>query len=225
MSQANKHNRHFGYKYSRFGEDGYGQEVTVYGDTTGKYSKWDYENDKAVIVGDQEITGDFTLTGSLKVTGNSTQTGDQAIKGDVTVTGGLTATGGFNYSLAALSATGGLDAGTPVYISGLSTGSVTEVSKAKATANPAMFIVTSGSTAAAGAVTVQGMCTITGVATSTWTTVGDPVYLGEGAISKDVPTAQNSKVQLLGYVTVKSTTGTVYLFPAISKPYTIAATT
>lgn len=34
------HNRHFGSGYSRFGEDGHGQEVTLYSNTEGRYIKW-----------------------------------------------------------------------------------------------------------------------------------------------------------------------------------------
>jgi len=80
MSKAGTHNRHFGRKYSRFGEDGYGQEVTAYGNTTGKSFQWDYENDKAVI------------NGAVEITGNITQTGNQAVTGGITASGGVTVT-------------------------------------------------------------------------------------------------------------------------------------
>ena len=35
------YNRHFGYKYSHFGEDTKGMDIKAFGDTTGKYFMWD----------------------------------------------------------------------------------------------------------------------------------------------------------------------------------------
>lgn len=214
MSKAGTHNRHFGRKYSRFGEDGYGQEVTAYGNSTGKYFKWDYENDKEVVKGDREQAGNITLTGSMSASGGFSGSG-------------------VNPTLTGYAATGALAAGKPVYISGYYTSLAgpkfaLALAGQSSVGNPAQFIVSSPATAAAGAVTVVGEYTLSGVATSEWTAAGDPVYLSStaaGVIVKDRPTLMGTFVQALGYVTVKSTVGTMKLMPFYNKPRTIAAST
>jgi hypothetical protein len=45
------HNRHFGYKYSHFGEDTKGHDVKAFGDESGKYFEWDADEGKFGING------------------------------------------------------------------------------------------------------------------------------------------------------------------------------
>ena len=49
------HNRHFGHKYSHFGEDGHGQEVAFFSNTEGRSIKWN--PDTAALSGQR-----FTVT-------------------------------------------------------------------------------------------------------------------------------------------------------------------
>lgn len=51
------YNRHFGWKYSHFGEDTKGHDVKGFGDTTGKYFMWDASANKFILVGDLSING------------------------------------------------------------------------------------------------------------------------------------------------------------------------
>ena len=51
------HNRHFGWKYSHFGEDTKGHDVKAFGDTTGKYILWDASANKFFILGDLDLNG------------------------------------------------------------------------------------------------------------------------------------------------------------------------
>ena len=51
------YNRHFGWKYSHFGEDTKGHDVKAYGDTTGKYFFWDASANKFYLVGDLNLNG------------------------------------------------------------------------------------------------------------------------------------------------------------------------
>jgi hypothetical protein len=55
------YNRHFGHKYSHFGEDTKGHDVKAFGDTTGKYILWDASADKFYLIGDMDLTGALTL--------------------------------------------------------------------------------------------------------------------------------------------------------------------
>jgi len=72
MSKAGTHNRHFGRKYSRFGEDGYGQEVTAYGNTPGKHDKWDPDTATRTINGALVVTDGITGSATaLKSTTNA----------------------------------------------------------------------------------------------------------------------------------------------------------
>lgn len=59
------YNRHFGYKYSRFGEDTKGHEVKAFGNTTGKYFKWDPATNTFSVIGDIAQTGNQNITGAL----------------------------------------------------------------------------------------------------------------------------------------------------------------
>jgi hypothetical protein len=45
------HNRHFGYKYSHFGEDTKGHDLKAFGDESGKYFEWDADEGKFGING------------------------------------------------------------------------------------------------------------------------------------------------------------------------------
>ena len=78
MSKAGTHNRHFGRKYSRFGEDGYGQEVTAYSNMVGKHDKWDPDTATRTISGalvvSDGITGGVTgpVTGPVTVLKSTT---------------------------------------------------------------------------------------------------------------------------------------------------------
>ncbi len=81
------HNRHFGRKKVYLGEDTKGIEFKTFGLTTGKYFRWDYLNDTAVLV------GTLTQTGNQGVTGDFTVTGNSLLKGTVGMgTGGTTFT-------------------------------------------------------------------------------------------------------------------------------------
>jgi hypothetical protein len=51
MSRA----RHFGAGYSHFGEDTYGMDVKMFGDTTGKYALWDASDNKFTISGTMQF--------------------------------------------------------------------------------------------------------------------------------------------------------------------------
>lgn len=51
------YNRHFGYKYSHFGEDTKGHDLKFFGDTTGKYMLWDASADTLYVVGTLDIDG------------------------------------------------------------------------------------------------------------------------------------------------------------------------
>jgi len=51
------YNRHFGYKYSHFGEDKYGHDVKVFGDTTDKYVFWDASENTLYVSGETLING------------------------------------------------------------------------------------------------------------------------------------------------------------------------
>jgi len=55
-------NRHFGNKYSHFGEDTKGHDLKVFGDTTGKYFLWDASANKFILVGDIEAVGALALS-------------------------------------------------------------------------------------------------------------------------------------------------------------------
>ena len=56
-------NRHFGNKYSHFGEDAKGHDLKVYGDTTGKYVFWDASASKLILLGDLSLNGtDINVT-------------------------------------------------------------------------------------------------------------------------------------------------------------------
>lgn len=59
------HNRHFGAKYSHFGEDTKGHDLKVYGDTTDKYMFWDASANTLYIKGtldcDTEIVQEFSF--------------------------------------------------------------------------------------------------------------------------------------------------------------------
>lgn len=43
------YNRHFGYKFSTFGEDTKGHDVKAFGDTTGRYMLWDASADELIL--------------------------------------------------------------------------------------------------------------------------------------------------------------------------------
>lgn len=53
------YNRHFGWKYSHFGEDAKGHDLKAFGDTTGKYVFWDASADTLYIVGNLSLDGTF----------------------------------------------------------------------------------------------------------------------------------------------------------------------
>jgi hypothetical protein len=53
--------RDFGAGYTHLGEDANGQDLKVYGDTTGKYFFWDASANKFKIVGDLEVDGSLAL--------------------------------------------------------------------------------------------------------------------------------------------------------------------
>ena len=59
--------RHFGSGYSYFGEDTTGQDVKVFGDTTGKYIFWDASADTFYIVGTLDLDGSFSADNILLV--------------------------------------------------------------------------------------------------------------------------------------------------------------
>lgn len=63
------HNRHFGSKYSHFGENGKGHDVKAYGNTTGKYFEWDASANKLTVSGEVAATGGIAgaLTGSTVI--------------------------------------------------------------------------------------------------------------------------------------------------------------
>jgi hypothetical protein len=63
------YNRHFGNKYSHFGEDAKGHDIKAFGDTTGKYFMWDASADKAIVSGILQIGA--TATAALAVGGGT----------------------------------------------------------------------------------------------------------------------------------------------------------
>jgi hypothetical protein len=69
------HNRHFGYKKSAFGEDGYGHEVIVYGDSSGSYLRWSSTANQLEVVGAISVSGVVTASGGLTL---ATETGSSA---------------------------------------------------------------------------------------------------------------------------------------------------
>jgi hypothetical protein len=58
------YNRHFGYKFSHFGEDTYGHDVKAFGDTTSRYVLWDASADKMYVRGyiDSQVTEAAAVT-------------------------------------------------------------------------------------------------------------------------------------------------------------------
>lgn len=59
------YNRHFGYKFSHFGEDTKGHDLKAFGDTTGKYFIWDASANKFIIAGTLDLNGtSITSTGA-----------------------------------------------------------------------------------------------------------------------------------------------------------------
>ncbi len=82
------YNRHFGYKFSHFGEDTKGHDLKAFGDTTGKYIFWDASADTFYIVGTLSYTGAITETGDKTITGDITHTGKQTTTETSTVAGG-----------------------------------------------------------------------------------------------------------------------------------------
>lgn len=73
------YNRHFGYKYSHFGEDTKGHEVKAFGDTSGKYFKWDPAANTLTVVGDISQTGNQSITGTLTASVSAAIGGGTAI--------------------------------------------------------------------------------------------------------------------------------------------------
>uniref|UniRef100_A0A6M3IEJ2 Uncharacterized protein n=1 Tax=viral metagenome TaxID=1070528 RepID=A0A6M3IEJ2_9ZZZZ len=75
-------NRHFGYKYSHFGEDTKGHDLKAFGDTTGKYLFFDASADTLYVVGTLAQTGAQTISSTLTVTGLSSLNGGIAVVTD-----------------------------------------------------------------------------------------------------------------------------------------------
>lgn len=84
--------RHFTTQ-SEFGESGYGHTVTLYGDTTGKYVKWNSTADQFEIEANTTITGDVSISGALSVSGAISHSTNLAVGGKLTVSGGVVAAG------------------------------------------------------------------------------------------------------------------------------------
>lgn len=63
------HNRHFGSKYSHFGENGKGHDIKAYGNATGKYMEWDASENKLTVSGEVAVMGVIAgaLTGSVVI--------------------------------------------------------------------------------------------------------------------------------------------------------------
>lgn len=72
MPKPHEFKHSFGYKFAHFGADAVGMDLKAFGDTTGKYFMWDASANKAIVLGDLELTGTPTITGNLGLTGTLT---------------------------------------------------------------------------------------------------------------------------------------------------------
>ena len=209
------HNRHFGNKYSHFGEDAKGHDFKAFGDTTGKYVLWDASGNVLAVVG--TLTVSDGITGDL--TGNLT--------GDVT---GSLSGGEVNPTIAVIAGEA-IAKGDLVYPSGYdATSGKIKVQKADADAtNPARvaWFVAPAAIENGAAGIVVGMYELTAQDTSGASAVGAPVYLSDataGAWSLTAPATAGDSIQQVGVVTVKNaTTGKVLLMPFYSKGVTLPA--
>ncbi len=59
------HNRHFGSKYSHFGENGKGHDIKAFGDTSGKYVFWDASANTLHVEGTLDVTTQLVETFSF----------------------------------------------------------------------------------------------------------------------------------------------------------------
>ena len=90
MAASNKHGRKFERLYNHFGQDTYGTDLKVFGDTTGKYFMWDASADSLLVSGTLDVTGTldadaFTVGGVAGVDhGPADITSITVVKGIVT---------------------------------------------------------------------------------------------------------------------------------------------
>lgn len=166
-------NRHFGYKYSHFGEDTKGHDLKAFGDTTGKYLFFDASADTLYVVGTLAQTGAQTISSTLTVTGLSSLNGGIAVVTDkftVSAAGAVVAastvksTGDFTVGDAKLVVTA---ASGNTLLKG-SLGAGTNGTTFTVAADGALAIATSALTvSAAGAVAGTGTVSIVNTPTST----------------------------------------------------------
>jgi len=114
-------NRHFGHKYSHFGEDTKGMDVKAFGDTTGKYFLWDADINTFSVRGISKLfnrptTDAFAL--QIKSEFTDTDSGHNCLevtadcKAALVTGGGNTAVQGVSRLAATYTATGGSLIGT-----------------------------------------------------------------------------------------------------------------